>query len=218
MSSLGTGKLGLTAAALPLIVLAACKVKDPPPIEGRWTDDFARDEIGSNYFKTGGGFRVADGALNGQGAHNKPVWLRKKLPRDVQIELTAWSNSPEGDIKIELFGDGRSFDPDGNRYMATGYVLVFGGWSNSKSILARMDEHGEVNKDLVERRQPRVVQGQKYRWTITRRGKSIDWQIDGQPFLRFDDPAPLEGAGHEYLGFNNWESDSWFDDVIVTPL
>lgn len=217
MAPAGTGKLRVPLAAI-VLVIAGCKVKDPPPIEGPWSDDFARDEVGSNYYKTGGGFRVVDGALAVQGAHNKPLWLRKKLPRDVKIELTAWSNSPEGDIKIEVFGDGRSFDPDGNRYMATGYVLVFGGWSNSKSILARMDEHGEVNVDLVERRQPKVEPGRKYRWTITRRGKKVDWQIDGQPFLSFDDLQPLEGPGHEYLGFNNWETDTRFDDLVVTPL
>jgi hypothetical protein len=38
------------------------------------------------------------------------------------------------------------------------------------------------------------------------------------PFLRYDDPRPLEGAGHEYLGLNNWETDTWFDNLAITPL
>ncbi|MCA9677404.1 MAG: hypothetical protein KC464_20435 [Myxococcales bacterium] len=214
MSSARTAKV----VAAIWLALAGCKVKDPPPIEGKWIDDFERDDAGSNYYETGGGFRVADGALNARGAHNKPLWLRKKLPRDVQIELTAWSNSSDGDIKVEVFGDGRSYDPDGNRYMATGYVFIMGGWHNAKSIIARMDEHGEVGKDIVERTQPRVEPGKRYRWKITRRGKLIEWTVDGQPFLRFDDPQPLTGAGHEYFCFNNWESDSWFDDLVITPL
>ena len=78
------------------------------------------------------GYEIANGALSAKGAHNHPLWLRKKLPRDVRIELDCWSNEERGDIKVELFGDGRSFDPDGGAYMATGYELIFGGWFNSQ--------------------------------------------------------------------------------------
>jgi hypothetical protein len=213
MGSQGTGKLGFILVTA--LTVTSCRVKDPPPITEEWTDDFARDDIGTNYYDTGGGYHIADGALSTRGSHNHPLWLRKKLPRDVRIELTAWSTTPDGDIKIEIFGDGRSYDPNKGRYTATGYVLVFGGWKNSKSILARMDEHGE---ELVERAAPRVEPGRKYRWTITRQGKTVDWQIDGQPFLTYEDKQPLDGPGHEYFAFNNWESDSWFDDVVITPL
>ncbi len=214
MFVLRIGKFAFTAV-VAIGLGAGCKVRDPPPITEQWSDDFARDAIGPNYFDTGGGYRVIDGALSTKGSHNHPLWLRKKLPRDVQIELTAWSSSAAGDIKIELFGDGRSYDPNAGAYTSTAYVLVFGGWNNSKSIIARQDEHG---KELVERREPPVEPGRKYRWTITRRGKTIDWLIDGQPFLTYEDKSPLEGPGHEYFGFDNWESDSWFDDLVITPL
>jgi len=30
--------------------------------------------------------------------------------------------------------------------------------------------------------------------------------------------APLEGAGHEYFALNNWETDTWFDNLVITPL
>jgi hypothetical protein len=201
-------------AALAVAGLA-CKVKDPPPITEAWTDDFARDRVGTNYYDTGGSYRIAGGALGAKGSYNRPLWLRKQLPRDVRIELTAWSNSPDGDLKVEVFGDGRSHATNKGAYTATSYVLIFGGWGNAKSMIARLDEHGQ---DLVERTSPRVTPGRRYRWTITRQGKVIDWQIDGAPFLRFEDRQPLEGPGHEYFGFNNWESDAWFDDLVITPL
>ena len=202
---------------LALLCVAACKVKDPPPITERWTDSFDRDEPGSSYYQTGDGYRLTGGALNARGAYNKPLWLRKKLPRNVQIELTTWSKSPDGDIKLELFGDGTSFDPDKGGYMATSYVLVQGGWKNTKSILARQNEHGQ---EMASRTGPRVVPGQKYRWKITRKNGVVTWYVDDMetPYLRYEDPRPLEGAGHEYLGFNNWEADTWFDDLVVTPL
>ncbi|MBP6628493.1 MAG: hypothetical protein KBG28_01005 [Kofleriaceae bacterium] len=200
-----------------LLASAGCKVRDPPPIDQEWSDLFERDTIGGNYYKTGGGHRVAKGALSTKGSYNKPLWLRKKLPRDVQIDVTAWSNSPAGDIKLEVFGDGRSYDPDRGGYTSTGYVVIFGGWNNSKSMIARGDEHG---KELVERTLPRVVVGQKYQWRIVRKGKKLTWYVDDltTPFLEYDDPRPFEGPGHEYLGFNNWESDSWFDDLRITAL
>jgi hypothetical protein len=206
----------LVAAAL-LLSLAACKVKDPPPITERWVDGFDRDEPGSSYYQTGDGYRVTGGALNAKGGYNKPLWLRKKLPRNVEVTLTAWSTSPDGDIKVEIFGDGQSFDSDKGGYTSTAYVLVQGGWRNSKSIIARQNEHGQ---DLVSRTGPRVVAGQKYKWKIVRQGSVITWYVDDMetPYLRYDDPRPLDGTGHEYFGFNNWEADTWFDDLVVTPL
>jgi Farnesoic acid 0-methyl transferase len=201
--------------AIPL-VLAACKVREQPPIAQEWRHDFTTGLDGL-FYATGDGYRVEAGALSAHGAHNHPLWLRKKLPRDVRIELDAWSTEPRGDIKIEVFGDGHSFDPDGGRYTATGYELIFGGWGNSNSIIARLDEHGT---DMAQRRLPKVVPNQHYRWRIERRRNVITWFVDDMatPFLRYEDARPLEGSGHEYLGFNNWETDTWFDNLVITPL
>jgi hypothetical protein len=197
------------------LTIAACKVKDPPPVTEEWKDDFERGDIGGDYYATGKGFDIVSGQLSARGAHNHPLWLRKKLPHDVRIELDCWSNEERGDVKVELFGDGKSYDPDAGRYMATGYELIFGGWFNSKSIIARLDEHG---KDVVENTSLKVQPTRHYHWTIERVGKKLTWTIDQQPFLVLDDPNPLEGPGHEYFGFNNWESDTWFDNLVITPL
>ncbi len=200
-----------------LALVAACKVKDPPPIETSFSDQFERTKIGRDYFRTGPGYDVAGGALSARGAHNHPLWLRAKLPHDVRIEFDCWSNEPRGDIKVEVFGDGHSFDPDGGRYTATGYEVIFGGWFNSKSIIARMDEHGN---DMVQRTDPKVIPQRHYHWKIERVGKKMTWFVDDMntPFLVYDDPKPLEGAGHEYFAFNNWETDTWFDNLVITKL
>lgn len=202
---------------LVAVPLVACKVKDPLPVTEPWTDGFERGEVGADYYESGPGYQVASGALSARGAHNHPLWLRKRLPRDVRIELDCWSNEERGDIKVELFGDGRSYDPDGGAYKATGYELIFGGWFNSKSIIARLDEHG---KDVVADTRLKVQPTRRYHWRIERTGKQLRWWIDDAPapFLEFDDPTPLEGNGHDYFGFNNWETDTWFDNLVVTPL
>ena len=55
---------------------------------------------------------------------------------------------------------------------------------------------------------------------IVRRGSVITWYVDDMqtPFLTYDDPQPWSGPGHEYFAFSNWETDTWFDDVTITPL
>ncbi|MEO8844575.1 MAG: hypothetical protein ABI591_14320, partial [Kofleriaceae bacterium] len=96
-----------------------------------------------------------------------------------------------------------------------------------KSIIARMDEHGH---DMAARTDIKVVPNLHYHWKVERRGHKVSWwitspaspggaaSIDGGLFLVYDDPRPLENTGHEYLGFNNWETDTWFDNLVVTPL
>jgi hypothetical protein len=141
--------------------------------------------------------------------------LRRGLPGDLVVEIEAMSTSPEGDLKVELFGDGESFDRDGNRYEATGYMFVFGGWQNSLSIIGRLGEHDDAVK--ARRTEPRVEVGRTYHWTITKRGGNIDWKIDGQPFLAFHDPAPLGGPNHQFFAINDWQTDVHFDNLRIRP-
>jgi hypothetical protein len=206
----------LKPVALVLCV-AACKVTDPPPITAAFTDQFERADLGDLYLPSGDGYALRTGALSAHGAHNHPLWLKRKLPDNVRIDFDCWSTEKRGDIKVEVFGDGHSFDPDGGRYTATGYEVIFGGWYNAKSIIARLDEHG---KDMVERALPKVVPNQRYHWRIERKGGTLTWWIDDltKPFLEYADPDPLTGSEHAYFAFNNWETDTWFDNLVITPL
>lgn len=201
--------LGLLAAAA-----SACRAKDPT-IKAPFLDAFQRAELGPTWNATSPRYHIADGRLAVSQAYNHPVWLRQKLPHDAVIELDVTSKSTVGDLKIELYGDGESFDPDRGSYTSTGYVLIFGGWSNSLSVICRLEEHDQGRK--AERSDVRVQPGRSYHWTVTRRGGTIDWKIDGQPFLTWTDPEPLGGAGHEYLAVNNWETDVSFDNLAIRP-
>ena len=212
----------LSALALSALALPACVCESRPtdPVIGAsgFSDDFERTGLGSAWNNTGanqdGTWRIENGALTVRDAHNHPLWLARVLPRDVRIEYEVRSMSPEGDIKCEVFGDGRSAAIEAS-YTATSYVVIFGGWGNQLDVLARLNEHGE---DRVEHPTRRVIPGQTYRMRVERRGQVITAWVDDQEFLTMTDPDPLEGAGHDHFAFNDWESELVIDNVRITPL
>jgi hypothetical protein len=193
-------------------------------------DDYSNPaSVQEKYFSSGGLWRSVEGQLLSPGVKNNPLWLKASLPNNVAVEFDVKSMSPEGDIKVEIFGDGTDH--------ASGYVLIHGGWNNSVSIIARLDEHAPsfntlpTGKDLVaeglyrndtrvrvEASQFKVEIGKMYHWRIERREKVISWFIDGQPFMRFEDPLPLTGKGHDRFGFSSWEAQLYFDNLTVTAL
>lgn len=197
-------------------------------------DDYSSPStVQEKYWSSGGLWRTTpDGWLLSPGVKNNPLWLRASLPNDVAVEFDVKSMSPEGDIKAEIFGDGSDH--------ASGYVLIHGGWNNSISIIARLDEHapplnsvlakangadpvaaGVYRDDTrvrVEASPYRVEVGRTYHWRIERRGKLLTWFIDGREFMRFEDPKPLTGKGHDRFGFSSWEAQLFFDNLTVTAL
>jgi hypothetical protein len=211
------------AHLVPVALLAACTCEKlpegpatRPPITAPFSDDFERAELGPDWFATAPeSFRIENGAVIARVGHNHPLWLRRAIPRDATIEFDCWSESDDGDLKVEVWGDGRSFATDlYGQYTSTAYNFVFGGWRNQISTLARMHEHGA---DRQTRNVPRVEKGRHYHWTITRSGIHVTWLIDGQPFLAFDDAQPLEGAGHSFFAFTDWEAELHFDNLKITP-
>ena len=190
----------------------------PEPAAGPFSDDFDRAQLGPDWLATDPAVvSLQQGAALVQNAHNHPVWLRKPLPENVVIDLDVWTDSADGDMKVEVFGDGQSFfrgDPRA-AYDATGYVLVMGGWKNTLSAIARQQEHAS---DRVTRADPRVIPGKKYHWTIRRQGRVLSWLVDGQPFLTLDDPDPLRGPAHRYFALSGWESKVHFDNLTIRPL
>lgn len=174
-------------------------------------DSFDRSEIGPNYFTTGMHWRIAGGEVWSPGAKNNPLWLELRLPRDVAVEFDARSETGSGDrsgdIKFEIFGNGRDH--------ASGYVCIFGGWGNTVSVIARLDEHGA---DRKERRDRKVEAKRVYHMRVERRANELRWLIDGEPFITFDDPRPLYGEGHDRFGFSSWMADLFFDNLRIAPL
>jgi hypothetical protein len=207
-----TGLRSIVFTLAVAALAAGCKPKVIPLTEP-FADDFERPEVGSNWNNTGADYRTAGGKLSIARAHNHPLWLRRKLPFNVIVELDATARNPDADLKIELMGDGQSFDPDQGRYDPTGYMFVFGGWRNTLSIISKLGEHDDAVK--ASRREPRVEPGRTYHWKIVKRGGVLTWFVDGQQFLQYFDPQPLGGTGHDSFAINNWESDASYDNIRI---
>lgn len=204
----------LSFAALVCAGIACTPQGDPAVGPQGFTDDFEREELGDHWYNTGATWRIVDGQLNVRNARNRPLWLRRVLPRDSRIEFDIRSESPDGDIKCEVYGDGTS-RATSEEYTATSYVVIFGGWHNTLNVIARMDEHGH---DRVERRGLRVEPGHTYHMRIERDGSVITSYIDDQELASMDDPSPLEGRGHDHFAFNDWQAELWIDNLRITPL
>lgn len=190
-----------------------------------FSDDFERDDLGSDYEALSDVWRITQGWLCGKGAKNRGVWLARRLPTNVRIEFDAAALSEEGDIKVELFGDGRSGATQVSYVDATGYIAIFGGWTNTFHVLARQNEHGTDRKEIrvdsaSDDPLSRPVQvGQSYHFKFERRrGNMITWSVNGAVMLEHTDPLPLVGRGHDHFGFNDWAAPVCFDNLEIEPL
>lgn len=170
-------------------------------------------------------WKIEGGRLCGERAHNHGIWLKRSLPTNAHIEFDAVSESTDGDLKAEFWGDGRSYATALSYTNATSYLTIFGGWHNKFHVLARINEHGNDRKEITvdprsdDPRERPVVAGQMYHFKVERAdGKTIRWWIDGNEMLSYPDPAPLYGLGHDHFGFNDWEVKVCFDNVRVAPL
>jgi len=179
-----------------------------------FSENFDSGSLSEAWRTTGEGARVEGGALVVEGLHNHPVWLTLELPDDVRIEFDAVAEGEEGDIKVEVAGDGVSFAKSAS-YTATGYVVIFGGWNNEINAIARRNEHGD---DRRTKNEPKVEADRRYHFTLTRQHGVLRWELDGQEILIYEDETPLVGPGQRHFAFNNWESRVRFDNLVVYAL
>jgi hypothetical protein len=211
----------LAAAALTAVNCA----KKATVAAGPFQDDFNRSSLGADWHSENpDAYRIVNGQLDIRMAHNQPLWLTRPIPSDVRIDFDCTPKDDAVDMKVEVFGDGERHESATDvardaQYTASGYVFIFGGWHNQLSTLVRQAEHQwQLQRGVPMRRDVRGVPNRTYHWTIRRQGGHIAWDIDGQSFLRLDDPDPLTGAGHDRFAFDGWESEVVCDNLKIVPL
>jgi hypothetical protein len=221
----GTGATKPVPAAVVPSRTTKASPPSRPPIVGTFEDTFERAELGPDYNALGAAWKISGGKLCGRAARNKGVWLLRKLPERARIEFDAYAESADGDLKVELWGDGVSGATGASYTNATSYLAILGGWKNSKHVLARLDEHAsdrlefDVDPQSDDERARAVSAGQPYHFKIERAdGRTLAWSVNGITYFEFTDPEPLTGAGHDHLGFNDWDAPVCFDNLKITPL
>lgn len=215
-----TSTLVKTSAALLILTASGCeeqpRLYSTRAAEGEviLREEFDRTELGDRWHSTGDGARIDDGLLVVDGVRNHPLWLDLDLPDDVRIEFDAWATTDEGDIKVELFGDGVSFATSPN-YIASGYVVIFGGWNNTLSALVRKNEHG---RQRVTTSDLKVQADKRYHFVLTRTGSELHWEVNGAELLVYEDAQPLRGEGQNRFAFSGWEAQAHFDNLVIEAL
>jgi hypothetical protein len=207
------------------VASAGSALGEDPMLGEPFTEDFARPDLGAQWLATSPQWRPEDGRLCVRNARNHPLWLKRRLPKNARIEFTATSYSDDGDIKVEMWGDGKSSAASTSYNDATGYLAIFGGWQNKFHVLARLDEHApnrpeiKLVPDSDDPKAAPVEKDTEYNFRIERSdGRTIRWLVDDIELFAFQDKAPLSGPGHDHFGFNNWQVRVCFDDLKIVPL
>ncbi len=185
------------------------------------SEDFERAELGPRWKPDAPAWKITEGELTNNAADNAGCWLLDKLPDgDLRIEFdarsmpfTQWVRGEKketfpGDLKCEAF----ALEPAHQQ----GYIFIFGGWSNTRNRIARVEEHGEgAGAWVVDGPKKAVEPGHTYRMKVVRVGKTIGFFADDQYLIHAVDDQFIEGR---YFGFNNWRSDLHFDNLAVYQL
>lgn len=174
-----------------------------------FADDFQRDDLGDHWTTTANAAWTLDhGVLQVANARNDALWLDVPLPDRVRVEFDVTGHHDDGDLKFEMFGDGHTH--------ASGYILIYGGWQNTTTCIARLDEHG---RDRLDREEHVPVEpGRTYHFAAVRTDNRLRFYIDGELVLTYDDAHPLEGEGHRHMAFNNWTAAASFDNLEIYDL
>lgn len=208
-------------------VASTAGTTDDALLVAEFKDDFDREssDLGPAWRATSAAWTLSEGRLCGENARNHPIWLARRLPKNASIEFQALTESPDGDIKAEFWGDGRS-SASGQSYTdATSYLTIFGGWKNHFHVLARINEHAPDRQEIkllpegADFTRSTVLPHRMYQFHVERRdGRTVRWSVDGHEILNYADTQPLLGPGHEHFGFNDWQVRVCFDNLRVTPL
>lgn len=189
-----------------LFSISSCRLPDPKE-QIHFYDDFSRTELGENWHSSYDGWRIEDGWLVVENAYNAPLFLSQSLPEQVRITFQAKALSEEGDLKFEVFTDGQRHE--------SGYICIFGGWSNRLNVLARLHEHGDDRQASDQRL---VQENRVYNMAVERTDGHLRWYIDGLLFMSYPDSDPLVGEDHSFFAFNDWESPVAFDNFRIFDL
>jgi rhamnogalacturonan endolyase len=157
------------------------------------------------------------------------LWLNKKLKGNIQIEFdrTVLLDSGKNDRLSDLNVFWMATDPrNKNLFTRNGvlesydslllYYVGMGGNSNSTTRFRRYD--GKGDRKLLQEYSDRkylLEPNRKYHITITIKGSTTTFEVDGKTFFSYNDPDVLREG---YFGFRSTKSRQMIDNVRVYQL
>ncbi len=166
-----------------------------------WSDNFARTELGTNWFVRSGEATIRDGRLYLSGA-GATLLSERTFGPDVKMEFIAEANPdlPPCDLSATLCA---------NRLFGWTYLFAFGGRNNQVNQLL------SASQRVVDQHPPFLIEaGRKYRLTAVKEGKRLSYFVDGRKILEAVDDDPVGGPGFDRAGLVTWNG-MWVDEVNI---
>lgn len=131
--------------------------------------------------------------FSGVSKKNATLWCKRRLKGDVTLEFAAGikmdrsrGNSYEyaSDINATICADGED--------LTSGYSFMFGGWNNTSTRIMRGNTVvAESKTSLIPNKQN--IHRRWFYIKIRKQGSKLQYYIDNQLVLEFNDPQPLTG-------------------------
>lgn len=188
---------------------------------------------------------VEDGRLHVKADNTKipgggaaTVWWKRPHPANFVLEIDAHViSSSFGGNNVNMFFSYR--DPSGRPLFETrasrasadyghyhkldGYIITF---LRDVASLGGRHPDGSTKARIRVRRNPgfhllkeyfggHCEAGRTYHLTVTRRGKTISFAVDGEVMATVDDPNPLPGG---LFGLRTFRTYLWWDNISLKPL
>lgn len=161
-----------------------------------WTlifhDDFERQELGDQWTVLSGKWEIEGGRLfvsPWETGGSREILLARDVTGCQRIEVDV--EVPE-DYEAADIAPMIHVGPTG---YASGYLLQFGGASNTMNLLRRL------GVGLDEEDRPLIQPGRTHRLVAELDGHQVRLLVDGKPVLAYSDDEPLLGEGHTQCGF-----------------
>jgi len=152
-----------------------------------FSDDFERDELGSDWQVLNGTWRIRNGTLTCPKRGGSEIIVARRFPGCHRIEFEAKTDDP---------CDLSSFVQAGTAGLATGYFMQFGGVGNKLNALRRAGVDG-VRHDVTAPIRP----GHVHKMVAEFDGNTARLTVDGEVVLALHDEEPLVGPANERVGF-----------------
>jgi hypothetical protein len=184
----------------------------PPPADAYagWTKVYSGNFAGGKapeWAALSGKVEVADGKLAflpAEEGETQVVLKDPKCPGSVMIDCMATvTGATVSDISPILNGSDGGYQ--------NGYMLQFGGKANTVNHLLK---EGEVVPS-TDKDKPLLQAGKTYHVVACNDAGKITLTVDGAEIFSFVDKTPLNGAGHNQVGFYTYQTTLKLDKVAV---